>query len=155
MAAFIPVSTGTYYQKKWSAHFLTEDFLEQHKTLELEQYSLSCQQLQQRGIEVSHLRGQFLQKAVDEVVQEGQMKNLSTSDIKGQVEKIRSRKSTKERRKTWAKYCDYMEEVPAGSRKIRAKRNSLSLQEKIQIACRILIKKELFQEVAKELRTSR
>ena len=30
----------------------------------------------------------------------------------------------------------------------------MSLQDKIQIACRVLIKKELFREVAKKFRTS-
>ena len=45
MASFLPISTGSYYQKKWSPHFLTEHFLEQHKELELEKYALSSEQL--------------------------------------------------------------------------------------------------------------
>ena len=51
-------------------------------------------------------------------------------------------------------YFGDKEVVPPGSRKKSAKRNALSLQDKISIACQILIKKELYREVAKEFRTS-
>ena len=46
MAGFLPISTGSYYQKKWTPHFLTEHFLEEHKELELERFTLSTEQLE-------------------------------------------------------------------------------------------------------------
>ena len=45
MAPFLPISTGSYYQKKWTPYFLAEHFLEQHKELELEKFALSSEQL--------------------------------------------------------------------------------------------------------------
>ena len=74
--------------------------------------------------------------------------------IKKQVKKIRERKATKEPSNRWKDCIDYAEPIPPGSRKKRAKRNGLSLQDKVEIACKILIKRELYREVAKEYRTS-
>ena len=93
-------------------------------------------------------------KAIEVVEHEGHMEDASPSSIKHQVDKIQNRKATKEPKKTWKTYWDDMEVIPPGSRKRRNKRNALSLQNKIHIACRILIKKELYHEVAKEFRTS-
>ena len=45
MASFLPVSTGSKYKKKWTPHFLTENFLQQNKELELEKYAQSPEQL--------------------------------------------------------------------------------------------------------------
>ena len=55
MAPFLPISTGSYYQKKWSPHFLAEHFLEQHKDLELETFAQSPEQLKQYGSEISNM----------------------------------------------------------------------------------------------------
>ena len=60
MAPFLPVSTGSYHQKTWSPHFLTENFVEEHKDLELENYVRSSEELKHCGIEISGLRKQFL-----------------------------------------------------------------------------------------------
>ena len=92
--------------------------------------------------------------AVEAVEKDGQVKDISPDVIKDEVQKIRNRKAAKEPKVKWKECCDDMEVVPPGSRQRSARRNALSLQDKISIACQILIKKELFQEVAKEFRTS-
>ena len=71
MAPFLPVSTGSYHRKKWSPHFLTEIFVEEHKGLELENYVQSSEQLKHSGMEISGLRKQFLEKAAEVVEEEG------------------------------------------------------------------------------------
>ena len=154
MAGFLPISTGSKYKKKWTPHFLTENFLEQNKELELEGYAQSPEKLKQHGMEISDLRKQFLKKAVEAVEEDGKEKQIDPACIKDQVKKIRERKSTKEPKHKWADCFDYAEPIAPGSRKKKAKRNGLSLQDKVRITCKILIDKELFKEVAKEFRTS-
>ena len=83
------------------------------------------------------------------VEEEGQKQQTDPAAIKDQVRKIRNRKSTKEPRNKWKDCFDYAEPIPPGHRKKRAKRNALSLQDKVQIACKILVEKELYKGVAK------
>ena len=114
MAPFVPISTGSYHQKKWTPFFLTENFMEEHKELELEQFAQSSEQLKQHGIVISNLRKQFLKKAVDVVEVEGQKKQIDPAVIKDQVSKIRNRKSTKEPQKKWKDCFDYAEGTSPG-----------------------------------------
>ena len=154
MANSYPYQDANSTAEDWAPIFFSKHYIDEHHDVTPENYELKSEELERLGILVSKLRARIRDDAEAEVKMEFDLGTMPKVDFDKAIQKIRSRKATRDI-KTGPAYCmDFKEPVPSTSRHRSSKRAPLTVNEKINIVHQVLVGKEMQAMVAREYRVS-